>query len=139
MSSTIVSIVPSIGTVITCSSLSGGSSADAPLLQACEIAMQKALGTQATAVRSQSYYLDVTSPDCDKGTFVKAMASRLGIPKEAVATIGDMRNDLPMFEASGLSIAMGNATDEVKKRATQVTTSNEEEGFAKAIDMILQE
>jgi len=50
-----------------------------------------------------------------------------------------MQNDLPMFEASGLSIAMGNATDEVKKRATQVTTSNEEEGFAKAIDMILQE
>jgi len=67
------------------------------------------------------------------------MARRLEIPKQAIATIGDMQNDLPMFEASGLSIAMGNATDEVKKRATQVTTSNEEEGFAKAIDMILQE
>ena len=116
-----------------------GSSADAALLQRCEIAMQKALGRQATAVRSQSYYLDVTPPGCDKGTFVKAMARRLEIPKQAIATIGDMQNDLPMFEASGLSIAMGNATDEVKKRATQVTTSNEEEGFAKAIDMILQE
>ena len=115
-----------------------GSSADAPLLQRCEIAMQQALGTQATAVRSQSYYLDVTAPGCDKGTFVKAMASRLGIPKQAIATIGDMRNDLPMFEASGLSIAMGNATDEVKKMATQVTASNEEEGFASAIEMILR-
>jgi len=116
-----------------------GSSADAPLLQRCEISMQKALGTQATAVRSQSYYLDVTPPGCDKGTFIKAMARRLEIPKEAIATIGDMQNDLPMFEASGLSIAMGNATDEVKKRATQVTASNEEEGFARAIDMILRE
>ena len=116
-----------------------GSSSDAPLLQRCEIAMQKALGTQATAVRSQSYYLDVTPPGCDKGTFIKAMARRLEIPKEAIATIGDMQNDLPMFEASGLSIAMGNATDEVKKRATQVTASNEEEGFARAIDMILRE
>ena len=56
-----------------------GSSADAPLLQRCELAMQQALGTQATAVRSQSYYLDVTPPGCDKGTFVKAMASRLEI------------------------------------------------------------
>jgi Cof subfamily protein (haloacid dehalogenase superfamily) len=115
-----------------------GSSADAPLLQRCELAMQQALGTQATAVRSQSYYLDVTPPGCDKGTFVKAMASRLEIPKQAIATIGDMRNDLPMFEASGLSIAMGNATDEVKKMATQVTASNEEEGFASAIEMILR-
>jgi len=115
-----------------------GSSADAPLLQRCELAMQQALGTQATAVRSQSYYLDVTPPGCDKGTFVKAMASRLEIPKQAVATIGDMRNDLPMFEASGLSIAMGNATDEVKEMATQVTASNEEEGFASAIEMILR-
>ena len=115
-----------------------GSSADAPLLQRCELAMQQALGTQATAVRSQSYYLDVTAPGCDKGTFVKAMASRLEIPKQAMATIGDMRNDLPMFEASGLSIAMGNATDEVKEMATQVTASNEEEGFASAIEMILR-
>ena len=115
-----------------------GSSADAPLLQRCELAMQQALGTQATAVRSQSYYLDVTAPGCDKGTFVKAMASRLEIPKQAIATIGDMRNDLPMFEASGLSIAMGNATDEVKEMATQVTASNEEEGFASAIEMILR-
>ena len=114
-----------------------GSSADPALLERCEIAMQKALGTQATAVRSQSYYLDVTPPGCDKGTFVKAMASRLEIPMEAVATIGDMQNDLPMFETSGLSIAMGNATDEVKKRATRVTASNEEEGFARAIEMIL--
>jgi Cof subfamily protein (haloacid dehalogenase superfamily) len=115
-----------------------GSSADAPLLQRCELAMQEALVTQATAVRSQSYYLDVTPPGCDKGTFVKAMASRLEIPKQAIATIGDMRNDLPMFEASGLSIAMGNATDEVKEMATQVTASNEEEGFASAIEMILR-
>jgi hypothetical protein len=115
-----------------------GSSADAPLLQRCELAMQQALGTQATAVRSQSYYLDVTAPGCDKGTFVKAMASRLEIPKQAIATIGDMSNDLPMFEASGLSIAMGNATDEVKEMATQVTASNEEEGFASAIEMILR-
>jgi Cof subfamily protein (haloacid dehalogenase superfamily) len=115
-----------------------GSSADAPLLQRCELAMQQALGTQATAVRSQRYYLDVTAPGCDKGTFVKAMASRLEIPKQAMATIGDMRNDLPMFEASGLSIAMGNATDEVKEMATQVTASNEEEGFASAIEMILR-
>jgi Cof subfamily protein (haloacid dehalogenase superfamily) len=115
-----------------------GASSDAALLQRCEAAMQKAVGTQATAVRSQSYYLDVTPPGCDKGTFVEAMAKRQGISTDAVATIGDMQNDLAMFRKSGLSIAMGNATDDVKKQATHVTTSNEDEGFAGAIEMILK-
>ncbi len=115
-----------------------GSSADAALLQRCEVAMQQALGAEATAVRSQSYYLDVTPPGCDKGTFVQAIAKRLGISTDEVATIGDMQNDLAMFRKSGISIAMGNATDDVKKLATHVTASNEDEGFAKAIDMILR-
>jgi hypothetical protein len=116
-----------------------GASSDAVLLQRCEAAMQQALGATATAVRSQSYYLDVTPPGCDKGTFVEAMAKRLGISTDAVATIGDMQNDLAMFRKSGLSIAMGNATDDVKKVATRVTASNEDEGFAGAIEMILTE
>ena len=79
--------------------------------------MQQALGAQATAIRSQSYYLDVTPPGQDKGTFVEAMAKRLGISTDAIATIGDMQNDLAMFKVSGLSVAMGNATDDVKKQA----------------------
>src|SRR6202022_4618202 len=98
-----------------------GSSSDAALLQRCEAAMQKALGAQATAVRSQSYYLDITPPGCDKGTFVRAVAKRLDISTDAVATIGDMQNDLAMFRGTGMSIAMGNATDDVHKLATFVT------------------
>jgi len=115
-----------------------GSSSDPALLQRCEVAMQQALAALATAVRSQSYYLDVTPPGCDKGTFVQAMAKRLGISPDAVATIGDMQNDLAMFGVSGMSIAMGNATDDVKKLATYVSASNEDEGFAGAVDMILR-
>jgi len=115
-----------------------GCSADAALLQRCEAAVREALGTRATAVRSQSYYLDVTPPGCNKGTFVEAMAKRLGISTDAVATIGDMENDLAMFRTSGLSFAMGNASDDVKRQAARVTASNEDEGFAKAIEMILK-
>jgi Cof subfamily protein (haloacid dehalogenase superfamily) len=115
-----------------------GSSSDAALLRRCEVAMKQALGAEANAVRSQSYYLDITPPGYDKGTFVEAMAKRLGISTAAVATIGDMENDLAMFRKSGMSTAMGNASDDVKKQATHVTASNEEEGFARAIDMILK-
>jgi HAD superfamily hydrolase (TIGR01484 family) len=55
-----------------------GSTSDAALLQRCENAIQQALGTQALAVRSQSYYLDITPPGYDKGTFVEAIARRMG-------------------------------------------------------------
>jgi len=103
------------------------------------LAMQQALGTLATAVRSQSYYLDVTPPGCDKGTFVESIARLLNISTDAVATIGDMQNDLAMFRKSGVSIAMGNATDDVKSLATHITRSNEDEGFAGAVDIILQQ
>ena len=92
--------------------------------------MKQAVGHEATAVRSQTYYLDITPPGHDKGTFVDAMAKRLGIPADAVATIGDMENDLPMFAKSGVSFAMGNAADDIKQHATHVTDSNEHDGFA---------
>jgi Cof subfamily protein (haloacid dehalogenase superfamily) len=116
-----------------------GAGSDPQLMRRCEIAMQEALGAQATAIRSQSYYLDITPPAVDKGTFVQTIARRLGISLDAVATIGDMQNDLAMFRTSGTSFAMGNATDDVKKAATHVTASNEEEGFAKAMEVILRE
>jgi hypothetical protein len=116
-----------------------GSSADPSLLQRCEAAMRDALGTQANAVRSQSYYLDITPPNVNKGTFVQTIARRVGVSTDQVATIGDMQNDLAMFQVSGTSFAMGNATDDVKRQATHVTASNEEEGFAKAIETILRD
>jgi Cof subfamily protein (haloacid dehalogenase superfamily) len=115
-----------------------GASSDATLLQRCEAAMREAVGAEATAVRSQTYYLDVTPPGHDKGTFVDAMIRRLGIPAAAVATIGDMENDLPMFAKSGVSFAMGNAADGIKQRATHVTDSNERDGFAAAIETVLR-
>ena len=114
-----------------------GSSGDPVLLQRCEHAVQQALGNEATAVRSQSYYLDITPPGLDKGTFVQFMARHLGISTEEIATIGDMQNDLPMFRHCGMSFAMGNATEDVKHAATHVTASNEDEGFAKAMKTIL--
>jgi hydroxymethylpyrimidine pyrophosphatase-like HAD family hydrolase len=61
------------------------------------------------------------------------LARLLGIKPQEIATIGDMPNDVLMFRESGFSIAMGNASDEVKSQATAVTDSNQDEGFAKAV------
>jgi hydroxymethylpyrimidine pyrophosphatase-like HAD family hydrolase len=87
-----------------------------------------------SAARSQPYYLDVTHPLANKGAVVLSLSRILGIPTNEIATIGDMPNDVAMFQKSGLSIAMGQANAEVKAAATCVTSSSEEEGFARAIE-----
>jgi len=87
-----------------------------------------------SAARSQPYYLDVTHPQANKGGVVLAMSKLLNIPATEIATIGDMPNNVLMFEKSGVSIAMGNASSEVQASATYVTSTNEEEGFARAVE-----
>jgi Cof subfamily protein (haloacid dehalogenase superfamily) len=111
-----------------------GISDDYDLVARCEKDAQEALGANASAARSQPYYLDVTHPDANKGTVVTTLSKRLSIPANEIATIGDMPNDLLMFRKSGLSIAMGNAGPQVQQQANRVTDSYEDEGFAKAIE-----
>jgi Cof subfamily protein (haloacid dehalogenase superfamily) len=111
-----------------------GVSDDHARVAGCEAGMAEALGSNATAKRSQPYYLDITHPEANKGAVVDALAKRFGIPATEIATIGDMPNDVLMFRRSGLSIAMGNASDEVKAQASVVTDSYNNEGFAKAVE-----
>ena len=65
---------------------------------------------------------------------VRFDARVLGIPLEEVAAIGDMPSDVLMFGVAARGIAMGNASPEVQRTARYVTTSNEEEGFARAVE-----
>jgi Cof subfamily protein (haloacid dehalogenase superfamily) len=110
-----------------------GISDDLKLVADCETLARKTLGKMASAARSQPYYLDVTHPQANKGAVVGTLAKLLKIPPAQIATMGDMPNDILMFCESGYSIAMGNASDEVKAQANAVTDSNEDEGFANAV------
>lgn len=114
-----------------------GVSDDLDLVARCEKDVQEALGTGASAARSQPYYLDVTHPDANKGTVVTTLSKLLSVPTKEIATIGDMPNDVLMFRKSGLSIAMGNASQEVQARADVVTASYNDEGFAKAMERFI--
>ncbi|HZK99651.1 MAG TPA: Cof-type HAD-IIB family hydrolase [Caulobacteraceae bacterium] len=110
-----------------------GISDDLAKVAACETSARKALGGKASAARSQPYYLDVTHPLANKGEVVKTLSRLSGVAAARIATMGDMPNDVLMFDKSGFSIAMGNASDEVKAQADAVADSNEDEGFAKAV------
>ena len=114
-----------------------GVSDDLELVAKAEKDAQRQFGDKVSAARSQPYYLDVTHPDANKGSVVTTLSKRLNIPPEEFATIGDMPNDELMFRKSGFSIAMGNASDEVKSHASATTASYNDEGFAVAVEKFL--
>jgi hypothetical protein len=101
-----------------------GVSDDYDLVAKTETQARHQFGDHASVARSQPYYLDVT----------KYLSATMKISADQIATIGDMPNDVLMFALSGLSIAMGNASPEVQRAARRVTTSNQQEGFANAVE-----
>jgi len=111
-----------------------GVSDDREVMQRCTADMQARFGKRVTAETSQPYYLDVTHPEANKGAVAQRLSDLLHVPLDRMATIGDQMNDTLMFRESGLSIAMGNASADVQRQATFVTTSFGEEGFANAVE-----
>jgi len=114
-----------------------GVSDDHDAVAAAATAAHDEFGDRVSASRSQPYYLDVTHPLANKGAVARFLSARYAIPPEEIATIGDMPNDVLMFAHSGLSIAMGNADREVQRAARRVTTSNDDEGFANAVERFI--
>ena len=111
-----------------------GPSDDHDLVARVAELMQWALAGRASAARSQAYYCDIVPHGIDKGRLVEVLAQRLGVSQNEILVLGDMENDLEMFRKAGFAVAMGNATDAVKSAAQATTLSNEEDGFAAAID-----
>jgi len=114
-----------------------GVSDDHELVASVAGAAHDQFGDHVSAARSQPYYLDITHPDANKGGVVAFLSARYDVPDEQIATIGDMPNDVLMFAHSGLSIAMGQSDREVHRAARRITKSNDEDGFAIAVERFI--
>ena len=114
-----------------------GVSDDHDAVAAASRAAHDAFGDHVAASRSQPYYLDVTHPLANKGAVVRYLSRRFEVTPDEIATIGDMPNDVLMFAHSGLSIAMGNADREVQRAARRITTTNDDDGFANAVERFI--
>jgi Cof subfamily protein (haloacid dehalogenase superfamily) len=110
---------------------------DHAAVAAASSAAHERYGDHVSAARSQPYYVDVTHPDANKGAVARYLSARYEIAPTEIATIGDMPNDVLMFAHSGLSIAMGQSDREVQRAARRVTTSNDDDGFAKAVERFI--
>lgn len=80
------------------------------------------------------YYTEISSKDVDKWYAIEFLIEKLNIKKEEVITIGDNANDKKMINEAGIGIAMGQSMPQLRKLANYVTSSNSEEGVAKAIE-----
>ncbi len=114
-----------------------GVSDDLDAVASASASAHDTFGDHVSAARSQPYYVDVTHPEANKGGVVKFLSARYEIPEAQIATIGDMPNDVLMFARSGLSIAMGQSGREVHRAARRVTASNDDDGFAYAVDRFI--
>ncbi|NMA68414.1 MAG: HAD family phosphatase [Desulfitobacterium sp.] len=83
---------------------------------------------------SKPYFLELMHPEVNKGRTLLSFAADMGIKSEEVMAIGDGLNDLEMISSVGLGVAVANAREEVKAVAKFITTSNEEDGVAEAIE-----
>ncbi len=78
-------------------------------------------------------YAEIYNENGTKGKGVLMLAEHLGISPDEIACAGDGENDISMFEVAGHRFAMGNAVDEIKKRATVILPTNDEDGVAEGI------
>lgn len=82
-------------------------------------------------------YAEFAHKGCSKSDGMRLILGRLGIPVERCVAIGDSVNDLDMLDYAGISVAMGNASEDIKARCTLVTDTAENAGVAKALREIL--
>ena len=82
-------------------------------------------------------YVEIYSKGASKGAALEALARQLSVPKEDIACIGDGENDIPMFQHAGTRFAMGNAVPALKVLADRVVASNDQNGVAEAIKILL--
>ncbi|KGD79465.1 sugar phosphatase [Tatumella morbirosei] len=87
-----------------------------------------------TILKSAPYYLEILNNQVNKGEGVRKLAELLGFTADEVMAIGDHENDLAMIAYAGSGVAMGNAIDSVKRQARYQTTTNAEDGVARAIE-----
>lgn len=93
-------------------------------------AMAKPFINQLHSVFTAPMYFEFTANGIDKANALEKVLTPMGYKREEMIGFGDGHNDASMLKYVGTSIAMGNAVDELKEIADEITLSNDEDGIA---------
>ena len=85
--------------------------------------------------QSSANNVEIMPLGIDKGVGIRKLADSLGIPMAQIMALGDEGNDIPMLRAAGYGVAMGNGSAEAKAAAKYNTDTNDNCGFAKAVEL----
>jgi Cof subfamily protein (haloacid dehalogenase superfamily) len=99
--------------------------------------VRSAMPAELEVATSGAPFVEITGAGVNKAHGVSALAAKLGIEAAATMVFGDNNNDLSMFAWAGHSVAMGNATDEVRQLASAVTTHHNDDGVARSVEALL--
>ncbi|PKM87534.1 MAG: Cof-type HAD-IIB family hydrolase [Firmicutes bacterium HGW-Firmicutes-12] len=108
-----------------------------PEIDELAVNLQRAFGGQVNITKSKPYFLEIANKEATKGLALAELAKSLELDSSQVMAIGDSWNDLDMLEYAGIGVAMENAMADVKKVAQYVTRSNEDDGVAEAIELLV--
>lgn len=84
-----------------------------------------------------AFYYEFTAQGIDKANALNEVLVPMGIKPEDTISFGDGQNDLSIINFAGIGVAMGNAVDELKKAADEITLSNDEDGIALVLERYL--
>ncbi|MFX1485540.1 MAG: phosphoglycolate phosphatase [Promethearchaeota archaeon] len=84
------------------------------------------------------YAIHITDSDVNKAKGLRKAAEMIDIETSEIAGIGDGKNDIPLLEETGYSIALNNAPEELKRFADYVTRNSYGKGFAEAVNHLRQ-
>lgn len=82
-------------------------------------------------------WFSVANSNCSKGNAVSILENYFNISNENIIAIGNDKNDISMFEVAGLSVAVANASEDIKNKVDYVTLSNDEDGVALFLESLL--
>ncbi|MCL2249744.1 MAG: Cof-type HAD-IIB family hydrolase [Oscillospiraceae bacterium] len=99
-----------------------------------QVEMNAHFGDKLNCFSSLPFLLEFVSPSSTKGTALAEVGRILGIGSHEMIAFGDAYNDVSMLEYVGFSVAMANAHDDIKQACDHVTSSNDEDGVAVAIE-----
>ena len=99
--------------------------------------VEAALGSRTNIYRSAQTVLDILSQDATKAAMAQQLARRMQVPAEQAMAIGDGDGDAALLQWAGIGVAMGNATPAAKAAADVITSSNQRDGVAEALDQYL--
>lgn len=109
----------------------------ADLMDHWESKIRQEFGQDLYVVRADPHFVELLHPNVSKGNGLKELTEKLRIKPAEVMAIGDERNDISMFNFAGTAVCMGNGSEEAKKHADYVTTSNDEDGISNAFKKFL--